>query len=280
MKTTKILAIIAIALVAVSNLSAQTISASKKYTFAPVINAAGDTTKVDLTGGQQADIIGGRPHDLIIGEDGKAKFTFITGWAVGATGGMNSYGGAVYGGFVKNYFGWGHIALNAEVSEKMEIDKDLNQQFRSLGASVDFAISIAHFGGKKSVNTTGMSSYQAVKALRNERYGRSWRLYAGPSVGYQYSKNNTHFQYTDPDPDVDVPGTVDFPSVKDGSSVKYGAVIGLEKRFFNSITKVSLEGRCESYNFKSFGKSYNPLYGSVTVRIEFGLGRRPNKGKF
>ena len=264
---------------ATTNISAQeNTGASVEYDFTAVTET-GDTATIDMSYIDLADAFGGKPYDVKF-KDGEPKATVITGWSVGVKGGINSYMGAQYGAFVQNYFGWGHIALNAEISENMEIDKDLNQKFRSLGASVDFAITLAHFGGKKNVNTTGMTSYQAKKALRNEKYGRSWRLYAGPSVGYQYCKNTTNFHYEDPDPDVDVPGTVNFPSVKDGSSVKYGAVLGLEKRFIGSITKVSLEGRVESYQFKSFGKSYQPVYGSVTVKIEFGLGRRPNKGRF
>lgn len=226
-----------------------------------------------------ADKFGGRAWDARI-KKGVPKGTIITGWSLGALGGINSYKGPVYGVFVKNYFGWAHISIDAAIGEKMEIDSKLDQTFQSLGANVDFAISIAHFGGKKKVDTSGMSSYQAKKAIRNEKYGRMWRLYAGPSVGYQYCKNNTNFHYTDESPDVDEPGTVDFPMAKDGSSVKYGAVVGLEKRFFGSITKLSLEGRAESYSFKSFGNSYQPVYGSVTIKIEFGLGRRPGGGKF
>ena len=253
-------------------------SASVKYDFS-AITEAGDTAEIDMSYVNLADAFGGKPYDVKF-KDGESKATIITGWSIGAKAGMNSYGGAQYGAFVQNYFGWGHVSVNAEIGEKMEIDKELGQKFRSLGASVDFAFTLAHFGNKTVVNTTGMTPYQKKHALRNERYGRSWRIYAGPSVGYQYCKNTTNFHYEDPNPDVDVPGTVDFPSVKDGSSVKYGAVLGLEKRFIGSITKVSLEGRVESYQFKSFGKSYQPIYGSVTVKIEFGLGRRPNKGRF
>ena len=278
MKTLRYFAAV-IAMAATVNVNAQETSASVESFDFTAIADNGDTATIDMSYIDLADAFGGKPYDVKF-KDGEPKATVITGWSVGVKGGINSYMGAQYGAFVQNYFGWGHIALNAEISENMEIDKDLNQKFRSLGASVDFAITLAHFGGKKNVNTTGMTSYQAKKALRNEKYGRLWRIYAGPSVGYQYVKNTTHFTYTDPDPDVDVPGTVDFPTVKDGSSVKYGAVIGLEKRFFGSITKLSLEGRVESYQFKSFGKKFQPVYGSVTIKIEFGLGRRPNKGRF
>lgn len=280
MKTKKFAAIVVAMIVATNNVinAQENTSASVEYDFTAIADN-GDTATIDMNYIDLADAFGGKPYDVKF-KDGEPKATVITGWSVGVKGGINSYMGAQYGAFVQNYFGWGHIALNAEISENMEIDKDLNQKFRSLGASVDFAITLAHFGGKKNVNTTGMTSYHAKKALRNEKYGRLWRIYAGPSVGYQYVKNTTHFTYTDPDPDVDVPGTVDFPTVKDGSSVKYGAVIGLEKRFFGSITKLSLEGRVESYQFKSFGKKFQPVYGSVTIKIEFGLGRRPNKGRF
>ena len=260
------------------NAQAQTSASVETFDFTAIADN-GDTATRDMSYIDLADAFGGKPYDVKF-KDGEPKATVITGWSIGAKAGMNSYGGAQYGAFVQNYFGWGHVSVNAEIGEKMEIAKELGQQFRSLGASVDFAITLAHFGNKTVVNTTGMTPYQKKHALRNERYGRSWRLYAGPSVGYQYCKNTTNFHYEDPDPDVDVPGTVDFPSVKDGSSVKYGAVLGLEKRFIGSITKVSLEGRVESYQFKSFGKSYQPVYGSVTVKIEFGLGRRPNKGRF
>ena len=278
MKTLRYFAAV-IAMAATVMVNAQETSASVESFDFTAVTETGDTATIDMSYIDLADAFGGKPYDVKF-KDGEPKATVITGWSVGVKGGINSYMGAQYGAFVQNYFGWGHIALNAEISENMEIDKDLNQKFRSLGASVDFAITLAHFGGKKNVNTTGMTSYQAKKALRNEKYGRLWRIYAGPSVGYQYVKNTTHFTYTDPDPDVDVPGTVDFPTVKDGSSVKYGAVIGLEKRFFGSITKLSLEGRVESYQFKSFGKKFQPVYGSVTIKIEFGLGRRPNKGRF
>lgn len=260
------------------NAQAQTSASVETFDFTAIADN-GDTATIDMSYIDLADAFGGKPYDVKF-KDGEPKATVITGWSIGAKAGMNSYGGAQYGAFVQNYFGWGHVSVNAEIGEKMEIAKELGQQFRSLGASVDFAITLAHFGNKTVVNTTGMTPYQKKHALRNERYGRSWRLYAGPSVGYQYCKNTTNFHYEDPDPNVDVPGTVDFPSVKDGSSVKYGAVLGLEKRFIGSITKVSLEGRVESYQFKSFGKSYQPVYGSVTVKIEFGLGRRPNKGRF
>lgn len=270
---------ITVMVAAVNNINAQdNSSASVKYDFTAVAES-GDTAVIDMSYVNLADAFGGKPYDVVF-KNGEPRATVITGWSLGVKGGINSYGGAQYGAFLQNYFGWGHIALNAEISENMEIDKDLNQRFRSLGASVDFAFTLAHFGGKKNVNTTGMTPFQKERALRNEKYGRLWRIYAGPSVGYQYVKNTTHFTYTDPDPDVDVPGTVDFPTVKDGSSVKYGAVIGLEKRFFGSITKLSLEGRVESYQFKSFGKKFQPVYGSVTVKIEFGLGRRPNGGRF
>lgn len=279
MKTFKLAAVVVAMIAATTNISAQeNTGASVEYDFTAVTET-GDTATIDMSYIDLADAFGGKPYDVKF-KDGEPKATVITGWSVGVKGGINSYMGAQYGAFVQNYFGWGHIALNAEIGEKMEIAKELGQQFRSLGASVDFAITLAHFGNKTVVNTTGMTPYQKKHALRNERYGRSWRLYAGPSVGYQYCKNTTNFHYEDPDPDVDVPGTVNFPSVKDGSSVKYGAVLGLEKRFIGSITKVSLEGRVESYQFKSFGKSYQPVYGSVTVKIEFGLGRRPNKGRF
>ena len=274
----KNLAVAFVALVAATTINAQENSSSVKYDFS-AITEAGDTAEIDMSYVDLADAFGGKPYDVVF-KDGTPKGTVITGWSLGVKGGINSYMGAQYGAFVQNYFGWGHIALNAEIGENMEISKELGQKFRSLGASVDFAFTLAHFGGKKNVNTTGMTSYQAKKALRNEKYGRLWRIYAGPSVGYQYVKNTTHFTYTDPDPDVDVPGTVDFPTVKDGSSVKYGAVVGLERRFFGSITKLSLEGRVESYQFKSFGKKFQPVYGSVTVKIEFGLGRRPNGGRF
>ena len=277
MKTFKLAAVVVAMIAATTNISAQE-NTSVEYDFTAVTET-GDTATIDMSYIDLADAFGGKPYDVKF-KDGEPKATVITGWSVGVKGGINSYMGAQYGAFVQNYFGWGHIALNAEIGEKMEIAKELGQQFRSLGASVDFAITLAHFGNKTVVNTTGMTPYQKKHALRNERYGRSWRLYAGPSVGYQYCKNTTNFHYEDPDPDVDVPGTVNFPSVKDGSSVKYGAVLGLEKRFIGSITKVSLEGRVESYQFKSFGKSYQPVYGSVTVKIEFGLGRRPNKGRF
>lgn len=279
MKTFKLAAVVVAMIAATTNISAQeNTGASVEYYFTAVTET-GDTAAIDMSYIDLADAFGGQPYDVKF-KDGEPKATVITGWSIGAKAGINSYGGAQYGAFVQNYFGWGHVSVNAEIGEKMEIAKELGQQFRSLGASVDFAITLAHFGNKTVVNTTGMTPYQKKHALRNERYGRSWRLYAGPSVGYQYCKNTTNFHYEDPDPDVDVPGTVDFPSVKDGSSVKYGAVLGLEKRFIGSITKVSLEGRVESYQFKSFGKSYQPVYGSVTVKIEFGLGRRPNKGRF
>lgn len=279
MKTFKLAAVVVAMIAATTNISAQeNTGASVEYDFTAVTET-GDTATIDMSYIDLADAFGGKPYDVKF-KDGEPKATVITGWSVGVKGGINSYMGAQYGAFVQNYFGWGHVSVNAEIGEKMEIAKELGQQFRSLGASVDFAITLAHFGNKTVVNTTGMTPYQKKHALRNERYGRSWRLYAGPSVGYQYCKNTTNFHYEDPDPDVDVPGTVDFPSVKDGSSVKYGAVLGLEKRFIGSITKVSLEGRVESYQFKSFGKSYQPVYGSVTVKIEFGLGRRPNKGRF
>ena len=276
------IAVAVIAMVAATtnivNAQAQTSASEVKYDFS-AITETGDTAEIDMSYVNLADAFGGKPYDVKF-KDGEPKATIITGWSLGISGGLNSYMGAQYGIFAKGYFGWSHLSINAEIGENMEISKELGQKFRSLGTSVDFAISLAHWGNKKSVNTTGMTSYQAKKALRNEKYGRLWRIYAGPSVGYQYVKNTTHFTYTDPDPDVDVPGTVDFPTVKDGSSVKYGAVIGLEKRFFGSITKLSLEGRVESYQFKSFGKKFQPVYGSVTIKIEFGLGRRPNKGRF
>lgn len=279
MKTLRYFAAVIAMAATVMNVNAQETSASVESFDFTAVTETGDTATIDMSYIDLADAFGGKPYDVVF-KDGEPKATVITGWGFGVKGGINSYMGAQYGAFVQNYFGWGHIALNAEISENMEIDKDLNQRFRSLGASVDFAFTLAHFGNKTVVNTTGMTPYQKKHALRNERYGRSWRLYAGPSVGYQYCKNTTNFHYEDPDPNVDVPGTVDFPSVKDGSSVKYGAVLGLEKRFIGSITKVSLEGRVESYQFKSFGKSYQPVYGSVTVKIEFGLGRRPNGGRF
>lgn len=280
MKTLSYIVAIIVAMVATTVNAQEQTSASNSISYDfTAITAEGDTTVIDMSYIDLADAFGGKPYDVKF-KDGEPKATVITGWSVGAKGGINSYMGAQYGAFVQNYFGWGHVSINAEIGENMEIDKELGQKFRSLGASVDFAITLAHWGNKKVVNTTGMTPYQRKHALRNERYGRSWRLYIGPSVGYQYCKNITNFHYEDPDPDVDVPGTVDFPSVKDGSSVKYGAVLGLEKRFIGSITKISLEGRVESYSFKSFGKKYQPVYGSVTVKVEFGLGRRPNKGRF
>lgn len=280
MSLLKSLAVAFVALVAAVNIvnAQENTSASVKYDFTAV-KADGDTAEIDMSYVDLADAFGGKPYDVKF-KDGTPKGTVITGWSLGVSGGMNSYMGAQYGIFAKGYYGWCHLQINAEIGEGMEISKELGQKFRSLGGSVDFAFSLAHFGGKKSVNTTGMTSYQAKKALRNEKYGRLWRIYAGPSVGYQYCKNTTYFTYTDPDPEVDIPGKVDFPNVKDGSSVKYGAVVGLERRFFGSITKLSLEGRVESYQFKNFGKTYQPIYGSVTVKIEFGLGRRPNGGRF
>ena len=282
MSLLKKIAVAVIAMVAATtNMNAQeTAGASEKiqYDFTAV-KADGDTAEIDLSYVNLADAFGGKPYDVVF-KNGEPRATIITGWSLGISGGLNSYMGAQYGIFAKGYFGWSHLSINAEIGEDLEIDKDLNQKFRSLGASVDFAFSLAHFGGKKSINTVGMTSYQAKKALRNERYGRLWRLYLGPSVGYQYCKNTTNFHYEDTNPEVDIPGTVDFPVTKDGSSVKYGAVIGLERRFFGSITKVALEGRVESYSFKSFEKTYQPIYGSVTLKLEFGLGRRPNGGRF
>ena len=264
---------------ATTNINAQeNTGASVEYDFTAVTET-GDTATIDMSYIDLADAFGGKPYDVKF-KDGEPKATVITGWSIGAKAGINSYGGAQYGAFVQNYFGWGHASITAEIGEKMEIASELGQQFRSLGASADFAITLAHFGKKNYVNTTGMTSYQAKKALRNEKYGRLWRIYAGPSVGYQYSKNTNHLHFVDDNPDVDVPGTADVSVVKDGSSVKYGAVIGLEKRFFGSITKVAVEGRVESYSFKATQKSYQPVYGSVTIKIEFGLGRRPNKGRF
>lgn len=188
MKSLRNLAIIAIAMVATNiiNAQAQTSASVETFDFTAIADN-GDTATIDMSYIDLADAFGGKPYDVKF-KDGTPKGTVITGWSVGVKGGINSYMGAQYGAFVQNYFGWGHIALNAEISENMEIDKDLNQKFRSLGASVDFAITLAHFGGKKNVNTTGMTSYQAKKALRNEKYGRLWRIYAGPSVGYQYCK--------------------------------------------------------------------------------------------
>ena len=265
---------------ATTNMNAQDNSSASevKYDFS-AITETGDTAEIDLSYVTLADAFGGKPYDVKF-KDGTPKGTVITGWGLGISGGLNSYMGAQYGIFARGYYGWCHLQINAEIGEDLEISKELGQKFRSLGASVDFAFTLAHLGGKKVVNTVGMTSYQAKKALRNERYGRLWRLYLGPSVGYQYCKNTTKFHYEDTNPEVDIPGTVDFPVTKDGSSVKYGAVIGLERRFFGSITKVALEGRVESYSFKSFEKSYQPVYGSVTVKIEFGLGRRPNGGRF
>ena len=259
------------------NAQAQT-SASVKYDFTAV-KADGDTATIDMSYVDLADAFGGKPYDVVF-KDGEAKATVITGWSVGLTSGINSYMGAQYGVFLKNYFGWGHISVNAEIGEGMEIAEELGQKFRSLGGSVDFAVTLAHFGGKKNVNTTGMTSYQAKKALRSEKYGRLWRLYAGPSIGYQYCECTTHYHYDDPNPDVDIPGSVDFPVPDNGNSIKYGAVVGLERRFFGSITKLSLEGRVESYQYKNFRKTYQPIYGSVTLKLEFGLGRRPNGGRF
>ena len=282
MRLLKNLAVAFVALVAATtnivNAQENNSSASVKYDFTAV-KADGDTATIDMSYVNLADAFGGKPYDVKF-KDGEPKATIITGWSLGISGGLNSYMGAQYGIFAKGYFGWSHLSINAEIGENMEISKELGQKFRSLGTSVDFAISLAHWGNKKSVNTTGMTSYQAKKAHRNEKYGRLWRLYAGPSVGYQYCKNNTDFHYEDTNPDVDVPGTVDFPVVKDGNSVKYGAVIGLERRFFGSITKVAIEGRVETYSIKVFQEKEQPIYGSVKVTIEFGLGRRPNGGRF
>ena len=281
MSLLKSLAVAFVALVAATtnmNAQAQETSASVKYDFS-AITEAGDTAEIDMSYVNLADAFGGKPYDVKF-KDGTPKGTVITGWSIGISGGLNSYMGAQYGIFAKGYFGWSHLSINAEIGENMKIAKDLDDSFRSLGGSVDFAISLAHFGGKKVVNTVGMTSYQKKKALRNERYGRLWRLYAGPSIGYQYCQSTTDFHYTDTNPDVDVPGTVDFPVPDNGNSIKYGAVVGLERRFFGSITKLSLEGRIESYQYKTFGKTYQPVYGSVTVKLEFGLGRRPNKGRF
>ena len=280
MSLLKSLAVAFVALVAattINNAQAQT-SASVKYDFTAVAES-GDTAVIDMSYVNLADAFGGKPYDVVF-KDGTPKGTVITGWSLGVSGGMNSYMGAQYGIFAKGYYGWCHLQINAEIGENMKIAKDLDDSFRSLGGSVDFAISLAHFGGKKVVNTVGMTSYQKKKALRNERYGRLWRLYAGPSIGYQYCQSTTDFHYTDTNPDVDVPGTVDFPVPDNGNSIKYGAVVGLERRFFGSITKLSLEGRIESYQYKTFGKTYQPVYGSVTVKLEFGLGRRPNGGRF
>lgn len=282
MSVLKKIAVAFVALVAATTINAQenNSSASVKYDFTAV-KADGDTATIDMSYVDLADAFGGKPYDVVF-KNGEPRATIITGWGFGVKGGYNSYldKSYQYGIFVQNYFGWGHIALNAEIGENMKIANDLEDTFRSLGASVDFAISLAHFGGKKVVNTVGMTSYQKKKALRNERYGRLWRLYAGPSIGYQYCQSTTDFHYTDTNPGVDVPGTVDFPVPDNGNSIKYGAVVGLERRFFGSITKLSLEGRVESYQYKTFGKTYQPVYGSVTVKLEFGLGRRPNGGRF
>lgn len=257
MKTFKLAAVVVAMIAATTNISAQeNTGASVEYDFTAVTET-GDTATIDMSYIDLADAFGGKPYDVKF-KDGEPKATVITGWSIGAKAGINSYGGAQYGAFVQNYFGWGHVSVNAEIGEKMEIDKSLNQQFRSLGASVDFAFTLAHFGGKKNVNTTGMTSYQAKKALRNEKYGRLWRIYAGPSVGYQYCKNTTHFTYTDPDPDVDVPGTVDFPSVKDGSSVKYSAVIGLEKDSLAASPNFRWKAALKVTSLRASGRNFNP----------------------
>lgn len=265
---------------AVNNMNAQenTSASEVKYDFTAVAES-GDTAVIDMSYVNLADAFGGKPYDVVF-KNGEPRATIITGWSIGGKGGINSYMGAQYGAFLQNYFGWGHVSINAEIGEGMEIAKELGQKFRSLGGSVDFAVTLAHFGGKKNVNTTGMTPFQKERALRNEKYGRLWRIYAGPSIGYQYCECTTHYHYDDPNPDVDIPGSVDFPVPDNGNSIKYGAVVGLERRFFGSITKLSLEGRIESYQYKNFNKTYQPIYGSVTVKIEFGLGRRPNGGRF
>lgn len=146
MKTFKLAAVVVAMIAATTNINAQeNTGASVEYDFTAVTET-GDTATIDMSYIDLADAFGGKPYDVKF-KDGEPKATVITGWSIGAKAGMNSYGGAQYGAFVQNYFGWGHISVNAEIGEKMEIDKSLNQQFRSLGASVDFAFTLAHFGG-------------------------------------------------------------------------------------------------------------------------------------
>lgn len=112
MKTFKLAAVVVAMIAATTNISAQeNTGASVEYDFTAVTET-GDTATIDMSYIDLADAFGGKPYDVKF-KDGEPKATVITGWSIGAKAGMNSYGGAQYGAFVQNYFGWGHVSVNA-----------------------------------------------------------------------------------------------------------------------------------------------------------------------
>ena len=118
MKTLRYFAAV-IAAATVMNVNAQETASVESFDFTAIADN-GDTATIDMSYIDLADAFGGKPYDVKF-KDGEPKATVITGWSVGVKGGINSYMGAQYGAFIQDYFGWGHIALNAEISEKLRL---------------------------------------------------------------------------------------------------------------------------------------------------------------
>lgn len=279
MKNLKYMLIVAIAII--SNLGAQAQSGvvnfkdsaeyKKHVNTGNIVSGQGLTIDFDYM--DLSDQFGGKPWDSQI-KKGVGVGTIITGWYVGAAAAATSDVKNIAMSpkislTAGNYFGWGDVNVNVGITQGM---KFAGESFNALSSSLGIEITLLHFGGKRTIDTQGLSEAGIKRALKNEKYSRMWRLFIEGRVGYQYVMKNTKIVSGD--------DTADFTGTKDGSSVSYGASLGLEKRFMGKLSRVGLKVGGESFQFKSYGESFQPVYGSATVYIKFGLGRRPNGGKF
>lgn len=233
----------------------------------------GENLELDLDYMDLADQFGSKAWDAKI-KKGVGIGTIITGWYIGldasAISDVENISVSPQASFIAgHYFGWGDIDVKVGMIKDMEF---LGAKFDALSSSLGIGFTIAHFGNRQSVDKTGLTPAQIKRAVRNEKYSRTWRIYAEARVGYQYAFKKTEYTSND--------NTATYTGTKDGSSVSYGAALGLEKRFVNKLSRIGIKAGVQSFQFKSNAETYQPVQGYVSVYWKFGIGRRPNGGKF
>lgn len=273
MKTlVKNMLIVAIAMICSSNIAAQesivTFKDSTEYaqSVGKGLITSGENLEIDTDYMDLADLTGGRPWDAKI-KKGIGQGRVITGWYIGLNASATSDIDkmdispkiSLTGG---NYMGWGDVNVNIGVTKGM---KFLGEEFNALSSSLGLEITLCHFGGRESVDTEGLTKDGIKRAIRNEKYGRTWRLYLEARVGYQYCFKKTEFTSED--------NTASFTGVKDGSSVSYGGGLGLEKRFKNTPSRIGMKVNVESFQFKSNTEKFQPVYGQVSFYYKFNLNK-------
>lgn len=227
---------------------------------------SGENLEIDTDYMDMADLTGGRAWDSKI-KKGIGRGRVITGWYLGlaasATSDVEDIAVSpklsLTGG---NYMGWGDVNINVGMTKGM---KFLGEEFDALSSSLGIEITLLHFGKKQAVDTEGLTKDGIKRAIRNEKYGRTWRLFVEARVGYQYCYKKTEFTSED--------NTATFTGIKDGSSVSYGGGLGLEKRFKNTPSRLGLKVNVESFQFKSNTDTYQPVYGQVTLYYKFNLNK-------